>query len=339
MEIDKSELRGRWVQAAMKRQQKLGRELNLLESQILKKQIRQKMEIEKRYEIEYHKAKRKLNRELVPKEERKLRELVKQDITTRNTRKTITGIVGAAALGGAVLFGVIPQMKVASEKAHETSEVQTKTTEFLTETNKMKQEPNLIATSHVQTKESSPEAEEENSVLTYFSEEYNKQFPEANLSEEDLGVIGKTFNRFYIVDLDEQDNILRYSQDTNIASGDQLTENQDFLLEGDYGVRDLGKNYVVVNKNNNRIIAPAIGKIELQGKQDSEMILIDTGSVRLSSSGKEYIPGDSVMQLPEDQEKLKELYDQLEDKCREIEEEKNKEQTRGETLENDDYEH
>ncbi len=337
MEIDKSELRGRWVQAAMKRQQKLGRELNLLESQILKQQIKKKMEIEKRYEIEYHKAKRELNRELVPREERKLKKIVKQDIKTRSTRKMITGIAGAAALGGVVLFGVIPQMKVASEKAHETSEAQMETSKIQTKTNKIKQESSLTSTSQVQAKEISPK--EENSVLTYFSEEYNKQFPEANLSEEDLSVIGKTVNKFYIVDLDEQDNILRYSQDTNIASMDQLAENQDFLLEGDYGVSDLGKNYVVVNKNNNRIIAPAIGEIKLEGKQEPEMILIDTDSVRLSSNGKEYIPGDSVIELPEDQEKLKELYDQLEDKCREIEEKKNKEQTQVTIAENDDYEH
>lgn len=276
---------------------------------------------------EYNKARNKLGRELKPEEKNLIKKLVKEDMQKRKLGKIITGV---AVVGGVVLFGVIPQVKDTYQQFHETTKVKT-------EANKIMQEPNLTQMSQVQAEESSPKPEE-NSVLTYFSEEYNKQFPEANLSKEDLGVIGKTSNDYYIVDLDEQDNILRYSQDTNIASMNQLAENQDFLLEGDYGVRDLGKNYVVVNKNNNRIIAPAIGEIKLQGKQDPEMILIDTDSVRLTSNGKEYIPGDSVMQLPEDQEKLKELYDQLEDKCREIEEKNNKEQTQVATLENDDYE-
>lgn len=337
MEIDRSELKNRWVQECMKVNKESGKEINKEESLKIKARIQREMEREKRYEFEYQRAKKAFKRDLSPKEQNILKDLVKQEIREEQQerrkkaqRKKIAGIV--AATGIIVLGGtaIVNQINTA-QRISETNRVKAQT-KGTTET------PKVISANNKQVEESFPKPEE-NSVLTYFSEEYNKQFPEANLSEEDLGVIGKTFNRFYIVDLDEQDNILRYSQDTNIASGDQLTENQDFLLEGDYGVRDLGKNYVVVNKNNNRIIAPAIGKIELQGKQDSEMILIDTGSVRLSSSGKEYIPGDSVMQLPEDQEKLKELYDQLEDKCREIEEEKNKEQTRGETLENDDYEH
>lgn len=278
---------------------------------------------------EYNKARNELGRELKPEEKNLIKRLVKEDMQKRKLGKIITGVVVG---GGVILFGVIPQVKDTYQQFHETTKVKT-------EANKIMQEPNLTQMSQVQAKEISPKAEEENSVLTYFSEEYNKQFPEANLSEEDLSIIGKTVNKFYIVDLDEQDNILRYSQDTNIASMNQLAENQDFLLEGDYGVSDLGKNYVVVNKNNNRIIAPAIGEIKLEGKQEPEMILIDTDSVRLSSNGKEYIPGDSVIELPEDQEKLKELYDQLEDKCREIEEKKNKEQTQVTIAENDDYEH
>lgn len=290
----------------------------------------EKSKYESRFKQEYNKAKKTMGRDLTPNERIKLKRIVKQEMQKEKRRK----IIGIAALGlttGSVFFGVMSNQIKQAQLAQETAKVKT-------EANITSQESERTTfLNRIKIKEQDT-VKEENEILSYFSEEYNKQFPEANISEEDLGIIGKTANNFYIVDLDEQENIVRFSQDTNIASVDQLTENQDFLQNGDYGVSDIGSNYVVVNKNNNRIIAPAIGKIKVQGEQDSQMILIDTDSVRLISNGKEYISGDSVMQIPEDQETLKQLYNQLEEKYEEIVEKQNKEKTQMATIENNDYE-
>lgn len=161
------------------------------------------------------------------------------------------------------------------------------------------------------TEQAIEEDKEENNIFEQIVEEYNNEYPENTISEDDLGII-ESKPQFIVHGRDENGNNY-YIQDYKMQA-QELKENEEILYDDDNAKVD--EIYVVVNKKDGTIIYS-------QGMIDARVAVVDTKVIQ-DGEGKEYGPGKTITLGDSEAERVI-VNDKLKDKFKSIVEEKNTE--------------
>ena len=174
------------------------------------------------------------------------------------------------------------------------------------------------------TEQAIEEDKEENNIFEQIVEEYNNEYPENTISEDDLGII-ESKPQFIVQGKDSEGNNY-YVQNYKIQA-QELKENEELLYNGDNSKVD--EIYVVINKKDGTIIYS-------QGMIDAKIVTVDTKVIQ-DKEGKEYFSGNTINLGDSEAQKVI-INDKLKDKYNEVLEKNAERNTDKQEKQNDDSE-